>query len=236
MVDFHSHILPGIDDGAKTVEDSVNMLMLAKAQGVDTIIATPHYYATKATVDEFLLAREESYNRLMNYVTENSLEIPRIILGAEVAFSVECTKLDMSKLCIENTNALLIELPYTFLNGWIYKEIYNISMKHSVDIIIAHAERYIGKRNDFSMIEPFLELDMYIQINASSIVEFRTRRAVKRFFELGKVDLLGSDAHNMGNRVSKMDKACKYIIRKYGEQKLNKIKENSMKILNEQVM
>lgn len=236
MVDFHSHILPGIDDGAKTVEDSVKMLMLAKAQGVDTIIATPHYYATKATIDEFLLAREESYKTLMKYVTENNLDIPKIILGAEVAFSVKCTKLDISRLCIENTNALLIELPYTFLNGWIYKEIYNISMRHSVDIIIAHAERYVGKRNDLSMIEPFLELDMYIQINASSVVEFRTRRAVKKFFDLGRVDLIGSDAHNMGKRISKMDKAWQYIAKKYGEQKIRKIEENSKKILGEQVV
>ncbi len=236
MVDFHSHILPGLDDGAKDVETSVKMLKLAKAQGIHTIIATPHYYATKASIDEFLRKREESYRALMDYVSENNIDIPRIIKGAEVAFSMECKELDMSKLCIENTNAVLIELPYVFLNGWIYKEIYNISMKHSIDVVLAHAERYVGKKNDFSMIEPFLELDMYIQINADSFIDRKLKKTIKKFFEMGKVDLIGSDAHNMSNRISKIDKAYQYISKKYGVKELERIKENSIKILGEQVV
>lgn len=236
MVDFHSHILPGIDDGAKDIETSVKMLELSKSQGVHTIIATPHYYANKATIDEFLKAREDSYNSLMAYVTDKEIEIPKILLGVEVAFSAECTAIDMSRLCIENTNAILIELPYTFLNGWIYKEIYNISMKHSLDVILAHAERYIGKRNDFSMIDPFLDLDMYIQINADSFIDRRFRKAVKKFFEKGKVDLIGSDAHNLTTRVSRIDKAYRLINKSYGEKELKRIRENSIKILGEQVV
>ncbi len=236
MVDFHSHILPGIDDGAKDVETSVKMLELAKSQGVHTIIATPHYYVKKKKVDEFLSERAESYRILMDYVSANNIDIPKIILGAEVAFSVECCQIDMSKLCIENTNAVLIELPYKFLNGWIYKEIYNISMRHSLEIILAHAERYIGKRNDFSMIDPFLELDMYIQINADSFIDKKLKKTIKKFFEKGKVDLIGSDAHNLSTRVSKIDKAYQYIAKKYGEKELEKIKENYMRILGEQVI
>ena len=236
MVDFHSHILPGIDDGAKDVETSVKMLELAKSQGIHTIIATPHYYPNKKKLEDFFSARAESYKILMDYVSANNIDIPKIVLGAEVAFSAECTMIDMSKLCIENTNAVLIELPYKFLNGWIYKEIYNISMKHSLDVVLAHAERYIGKRNDFSMIDPFLELDMYIQINANSIIDRKMRKIIKKFFRKGKVDLIGSDAHNLDSRVSNIDKAYQYIAKKYGEKELEKINANYEKILGEQVI
>ena len=86
MVDFHSHILPGIDDGAKDVETSVKMLELAKSQGIHTIIATPHYYPNKKKLEDFLSARAESYKILMDYVSANNIDIPKIVLGQKSPF------------------------------------------------------------------------------------------------------------------------------------------------------
>ena len=176
MVDFHSHILPGIDDGAKDLETAGKMLELSKKQGVNIIIATPHFYASQSTVAEFIEKRNKCYNELMDYVKANNLDVPEVILGAEVAFCEEILKVDLRELCIGNTDAVLIELPFTYLNEWVYSELYNMSMKYGVDIILAHIERYVGKHNDFSRLEPFFELDMCMQINADTFIDRKFKK------------------------------------------------------------
>lgn len=231
MVDFHSHILPELDDGAKDVETAADMLLLSKKQGVDTIVATPHFYATKATVEEFIEARQKSYDKLMAYVSENNLDVPEVILGAEVAFSEEILSIDLRALTIGNSDAVLMELPFTYLNDWVYNEMYNISMKYGVDIILAHIERYVGKVKELSKIKPFFELDMYMQVNADSFIDFKRNKIIKKLMSENRIHLIGSDAHNLNKRVSNMDKAAKKIIKKYGEDKLNKIMNNAKKIL-----
>ena len=64
VIDFHSHILPGIDDGARNLETSLAMLRQVSSQGVDYMIATPHFYASHDRVDAFLNRREDAYNSL----------------------------------------------------------------------------------------------------------------------------------------------------------------------------
>ena len=127
MIDFHSHFLPGIDDGAPDVETAVSMLIKSKSQGVDVVVATPHYYSHKQTVDEFLKNREESYELLKKYLDENQLDVPEIRLGAEVRFSHEIMEMQPEKLVIEGTNTILIELPFTYWNEWIYEDLFKLS-------------------------------------------------------------------------------------------------------------
>lgn len=232
MIDFHSHILPYMDDGAQDVEMSAKMLELSKQQGVNTIVATPHYYARKGTVAEFLLKREESFNKLKEYIAKNNLDVPEIVLGAEVAFSEEILSLDIKKLCIEGTNFVLLELPFSYFNQWIYDEIYNMSMKNEVDFILAHIERYVGNKNDFSAIKPFFDLDMLIQVNADTFIDKHSKKIIQTLLKKYRIDLIGSDAHNLEKRVSNMDKAMKIIKKKYGENTLNKIMGNAKKILD----
>jgi protein-tyrosine phosphatase len=83
VIDFHSHILPGIDDGSRDVPTSLEMLHLAAAQGVDWMVATPHFYAWRDRMDDFLRRREEAFAALSSSL---SPELPRILIGAEAAF------------------------------------------------------------------------------------------------------------------------------------------------------
>ena len=83
MIDFHSHILPGIDDGSKSVEMSLQMLRLLKAQGIDTVAATSHFYATQRSPQRFLFRRQEAWDKLR---TALDADAPRILLGAEVLY------------------------------------------------------------------------------------------------------------------------------------------------------
>ena len=232
MVDFHTHILPGMDDGAQDVEVAAKMLLLSKTQGVDTIVATPHFNASMESLESFLERRDKCFRELVAYVEENGLDVPKIVLGAEVAFCKEVLYLDIKKLCIENTDAVLIELPFVFLNGWIYNELYRISMEYKIDIILAHVERYVGVRDDFSMIEPFFDLDMYIQVNAESFIDRRMKKTMRKMIKEKRIDLLGTDCHNLKKRSPNMDKAYKYIEKKYGEHLIKKIEQNSEKILS----
>ena len=81
-IDFHTHILPGMDDGAENESVSLQMLEMLKGQGIEIAVLTPHYYRDKNTVEEFLERRNASYNRLLQ-AAENK-DIPEIMTGAEV--------------------------------------------------------------------------------------------------------------------------------------------------------
>ena len=136
MIDFHSHVLPGIDDGATDVEMSVKMLKMAKEQGVDTVVLTPHYYAAEKSVDDFLAERDNSYNTLIKYAEEKNIQIPKLIKGAEVKFSYDLLRSDkISELLIENTNALLLEMPFSYWNRWIFEKLFEISASKNISII-----------------------------------------------------------------------------------------------------
>ena len=232
MIDFHSHILPYMDDGAEDVETSAKMLMLSKQQGVNTIVATPHFYIKKGTIEEFLKKREESFNKLKAYIDENNLDVPEIVLGAEVAFSEEVLSCDIEKLCIEGTDYVLLELPFSYFNQWIYDEIYNMSMRKGVDFILAHIERYVGPKNDFTSVKPFFDLDMLIQVNADTFIDKHSKKIIQTLLKKYRIDLIGSDSHNLEKRVSNMDKAMKIIAKKYGENTLQRIMNKGKKILN----
>ena len=86
MIDIHSHILPGIDDGSQSVEESHALLALLREQGVETVVATPHFYADRNDPENFLRRRKEALARLDHGETE----MPRILLGAEVAYLTAC--------------------------------------------------------------------------------------------------------------------------------------------------
>ena len=91
MIDFHSHILPGIDDGSRNVKMSLGMIEELSRQGVDTICATSHFYVTQRTPEHFLERRQEAYELLEPVLPDNA---PRILLGAEVLYFPGISRLE----------------------------------------------------------------------------------------------------------------------------------------------
>ena len=167
----------------------------------------------------------------MAYINANNPDVPEIILGAEVAFTGDVLNIDLEKLAISGTEAVLIELPFEFWNEWIYTELYKLSMKFGLDIILAHIERYIPNPRDLSMVEPFFDMNMYIQVNGESFLDRRYKRTLKKLIKKGKVHLIGSDMHYLETRVTRMDEAEKKIIKKYGLDFLGEISNNGRKII-----
>ena len=120
MIDIHSHILPGVDDGAENLEISVELLKSQYKQGITTVVATPHFYPANNSVENFIKKRNLAFEELNNYIRNNSIkDIPEIILGAEIHFSTDICNVDIRPLLIENTNFVLFELPYNFSGSWV---------------------------------------------------------------------------------------------------------------------
>ena len=110
MIDFHSHILPGIDDGSQSVEMSLEMLGALKAQGAGVVCATSHFYATERSPERYLYRRQEAFEKLKPQLPEDA---PEILLGAEVLYFPGISRMEaLPSLCLEGTNLLLLEMPF----------------------------------------------------------------------------------------------------------------------------
>ena len=111
MIDFHSHILPGMDDGSKNIEESLALLRMLAEQGVKKVVATPHFYANDESVEKFLARRQQSYESLRAALPAG---MPEILLGAEVRYYQGISRLkELKELCVQGSNLLLLERPET---------------------------------------------------------------------------------------------------------------------------
>ena len=110
VIDFHSHILPGIDDGSKDLETSLEMLRMSAAQGVTDMVATPHFYASKEGFETYLEKRIHAFETLC---ASRTPDMPRIRLGAEVAFFKGISQAEkIEKLAEQTGRILLLEMPF----------------------------------------------------------------------------------------------------------------------------
>lgn len=230
-IDFHSHVLPGIDDGAKDVKMSVEMIKECLSQGISTIVCTPHYYySQKNSVEEFLRKREESCNALKSELLKNNIQV-ELKMGAEVNFNCDLSTLEnVVKLAIENTNYILIEMPYGTWQDGMFDYLYTLIAQKNLIPIIAHAERYYQNDKVFKKLE---NLDVYFQINASSFISHGSdKRNAMKLLKANKVHILGTDAHNIDTRPPELKKAFIYIKKKANISYVDYLIENSIRILN----
>ena len=188
IVDFHSHILPCADHGSSSVKMSLNQLELAKGADVTRIIATPHFYPHKHTLDKFICRRDSSYSALLGEMTDN---MPQIVLGAEVLVCPGFENFEgIEKLCIDQTNYMLVELPFSNFNDEYAYTVKKI-MKKGINVILAHVDRYPAHE-----IELMMDVGVkYMQINAESISGVFKNKNVKKWINDGRVVALGSDIH-----------------------------------------
>ena len=146
LIDFHTHILPAIDDGSKTLEQSLEMLKDLKSQGVETVVLTPHYFHDEQSLDEFLEKRDKKYEELKKAAKGD--QYPKLRIGAEVMldYSLANSK-DIDRLCIEGTNFLLLEMPYTLWSSNHMDCINQILAEYNIVPVIAHIDRYLKLHN-----------------------------------------------------------------------------------------
>lgn len=216
MIDFHSHILPGMDDGSRHVEESLALLRLLADQGVTTVVATPHFYADRESVDAFLERRRASLLALTDALqTVEPFGVPAILLGAEVRYYAGIGHMeDIRRLCVEGTKLLLIELTMSTWSEYTVRELVAMASGGKVRPMMAHLDRYMGFQKSATL-ERLYESGMLMQFNADLFVE-KKRRALS-MFRKGMIHALGSDCHDPVVRPPRMGEAHTAIAKKYGE-------------------
>ena len=188
IIDFHSHILPGADHGSSSVETSMAQLNMAKNAGVTRLIATPHFYPHRHTLEKFLARREASYKALCAVVEAG---MPEVVLGAEVLVCPGFENFEgIEQLCISGTNYMLVELPFSNFSDEYAFTVKKI-MKKGIEVVLAHVDRYPPKD-----IELMIDMGVkYMQINAESISGLFKNKNVMKWIKEGRVVALGSDIH-----------------------------------------
>ena len=229
MIDFHSHIMPGIDDGARDVNMSLEMLRRSKLYGVDTIVSTSHCYLDRISPKQFLEKRSDAYNILKHAAKEAGGELPDIVLGAEVYWNGHMSELDdLSCLCIGDTNYILIEMPYSDWSDEVFEELYHV-IRRGFKPILAHLDRFFSKEKYFPEL---LSLDVLCQINADSFFESKLRRKILQLFSRDAAHVIGSDMHNITSRPQNIAEAYDIISKKFGTSYAEFLQTNARIILS----
>ena len=210
ITDIHSHILPGIDDGSQSVEQSMEMLRFARQQGITRMVATPHFYAHNDDPAQFLQRRKEAEKKLRDSMADEDL--PELIMGAEVYyFPGMSDAVELQALTIGNTCFLLVEMPATPWTEDMYHELEQIELKQGLIPVLAHIDRYLTRFNQHSIFRKLKNLSVLIQANGGFFQNPKTQKRALRLLSKGKIHLLGSDCHDMDRRRPNLTSALSKI-------------------------
>lgn len=223
MIDFHCHILPNVDDGSRSVKESIAMLQLQAEQGIGKVVATPHFYADYDSPERFLRRRRESEVRLREAIADHS-GLPQLAMGAEVHFfsGMSATEI-LPELAIAGKTHILVEMPHVTWTETMYRELEAISENHGLTPIIAHVDRYIGPLRTHGIPERLEELPVLVQANAGFFLDRWTSGMALRMLRKGQIHLLGSDCHNMDHRRPNLGPAAAVIRQKLGKEYLHRL-------------
>lgn len=220
MTDLHTHILPDMDDGCRTVEESLQLLAAERDQGVDTVVLTPHFYRSREDSHSFLLRRSRSMDLLQKAVTSDT---PALVLGAETAWYASLAEdPNLEKLCLDDQGTLLLELPYTpwpvKMADWLYRFVNDTGLNP----ILAHVERYEGLQSP-GQVRDVMSMGLPMQMSADAFSSVLRRGKYLRLLRHGQW-YIASDCHGLTRRPPCMATAAAYVRRKLprtAEQMLN---------------
>lgn len=238
MIDIHSHVLYGIDDGAKTLDESIAILKKMSELGYTKVIATPHYIDNTEYVANNK-KKKELLTELTDKLKEENIKI-ELFLGNEIFIEDNLLKkmIDQEIYTLNNTNYILLELPLLEKCDYSLDIIYEL-VRRGVKVVLAHPERYITFQKDKKMIDKYLELGVLFQGNISSLIGKYGKNAQKLFIKLLKAKkyfALASDIHTSDSSLFKeFDLIKKKIIRYTSEEYFDDLLiKNPEKILNNQ--
>ena len=234
-LDFHSHILPGVDDGSASVEESLQMLRMQTQQGINHVVATPHFYPRYDTPEQFL-ERRNAAEKLLTDLIFREPELPGLSVGAEVYFFPGISDSEvLQQLTIDRNKCILLEMPQSPWDSSMYRELENIYVKQGITPIIAHIDRYIAPFRTHGIPERLRQLPVMVQANASFFLNRKTSGMALRMLKHDSIHLLGSDCHNMYNRPPRLGQACEVIRRHLGPEVLQRIENYGREILADTV-
>ncbi len=198
LVDIHSHLLPNIDDGVRSIEEALEIINKFQELGFKKLIITPHIMAdvypnTKETI-------KKAYEQLKNALLQEKLTI-EIEFGAEHYLDENFfSLLENSEVCLIQNKYLLFETSYVARPIFLEDAIFEIKSKGFVPLL-AHPERYRYMK-DMKEYERLKELEVAFQINGNSLIGAYGKEAQKKaklLLEAGFIDFIGSDTHKMAH-------------------------------------
>lgn len=235
-IDFHSHILPNMDDGAESADESLKMLKMLIRSGVEKVVLTPHFYRRKEDINSFLRRREKAFS-VLSEAAAGLKNCPELILGAEVYFYPSLSSdEDFHKLCVGDSDYVLVELPFEQFHDNFFRSYSKFMNNCEQKVLLAHIERYFSFGNTVQDIVRLSEYgDALWQMNCSSVAEAGvfSRRHLLDMISRGVISALGTDAHDVSHRAPLFDKAEKIIVSKCGKVAFDNICRHSEMILNE---
>lgn len=231
MTDLHTHILPGMDDGSKSVEMSLEMLRMERDQGVDAVVLTPHFYRDKERPEHFLKRRraaaETLRDTLMELPEEELRSMPRLYMGAEVAWVPNLIDWpELPRMCMGHSKNLLLELPFAPWSSQMFQQIYELMSRTGITPVIAHIERYL-KIQKTEHISELLSLGVPVQVSAEPLLHPMRRGKVLKLLREQKAQFIASDCHDVESRPPNLGLGATVVRQKLGEDMLRRMSRRS---------
>lgn len=232
MIDFHTHILPNIDDGARSMEETIYLIQEAEKVGFEAIIGTSHYmegyYETNAPEREMLI--QAVYQKLQ----EENATI-KLYLGNEIYLSENMISLleEGKASTINDTSYVLFEMPLNIEPLNLYHEIYEM-MQNKLIPILAHPERYTFVQKDPELIFDLVQKGVLMQSNYASIIGYYGPKAqimVKKFLENNLIHFLGSDVHRANTIYPRIPQILEKLTQIIGKEKLEQLTVTNPKLV-----
>lgn len=219
MIDFHSHILPNIDDGSRSMEESINLIREATEAGFTGIISTSHYLQDYYECDEqerrkLLEDIDDEASKLSNNI---GMQMPKLYLGSEIYITTDMINLLEEKKAstINNTKYVLFELPMNSKPLFVKDVVYKL-IEDGYRPIIAHPERYSYVKEDIGFVKELKDMGALFQSNYGSIIGMygnSAKKTVKKLLKENLISFLGSDVHKTGQIYPKIPKILKKLNR-----------------------
>ncbi len=230
-IDFHTHILPCVDDGSRSLAESVQMIRTLADAGVTGIALTPHFYPTEDSPEAFLARRDGAFARLKEALAEADFPVPALIPGAEIEYFEGIAALaEYPAFHIGRSGCILIEMPMGRWSSYVVEDLLDLCAAGRVRVILAHVERYLFEQPR-AAVRALIENGVLMQSNASYFLDKRTVGKAVRAVKRGVIHLLGSDAHNMSVRVPNLGEACDVIETRAGKETIRAMMQGARYLL-----
>ena len=232
--DVHSHILPNFDDGAQTVEESLQLIDELRKQKVTNLSLTPHFYTNELSLEDFLEKRQAAFEKFKPYIPADI----NVVLGCEVYVTdYMFNNSDLSALAYGNSRYILTEFPYgTKFGDRTMQKFYMLLQNYKLIPVMPHVERYPNLMDSPSKIRELRELGVLIQTNISNYTKdasFLRKRKLLKYISKGMIDLLGSDTHSMThNPPNVFTEAMRTISQKCGTEQMGRMMNNARDLFN----
>lgn len=229
IIDLHSHVLPGMDDGSPDTASSLAMLQKQAEQGVEAVCATSHYYAEDNSIAVFCERRAAAMERLTAAGIEG---LPRVIPAAETAFFSGISSCPgLEQLCIQGTRTLMLEMPFMEWSDFQLEEVAALVLDRGYQVVLVHPERFCAAGSNRKKLRQLGELPLAMQVNARTLLRWNTRRLGLELLREAACPLLASDSHDLTHRPPNLEEGRRVLLQKAGAELLTRIDQNAARLI-----